>query len=189
MATTSSGPAGPRMHTDRLELIATTLEHLRLELATPEELGRALGAVIPKNWPPGEYDRAAMEFFSARIREHGPSAVGWYGWYAIREAEAETPRTLVASGGYFGPPGPEGVVEIGYSVLPEWRGRGYATEIVRALTHRALEDSSVKLLVAHAGATNMVSHGVLERCGFKTTGRDSEYGLVRFERGREAPAP
>ena len=41
---------------------------------------------------------------------------------------------LVAAGGYFGPPA-GGSVEIGYSVIPEARERGYATELVEALVH------------------------------------------------------
>ena len=36
----------------------------------------------------------------------------------------------MAGAGYMGPPMEE-LVEIGYSVVPEARGRGFATEIVR----------------------------------------------------------
>ena len=74
-----------------------------------------------------------MEFFLSCFESGGKSAKGWYGCYAINIDAISKERSLVGSGGYFGPPGREGVVEIGYSVLPEWQRRGYATEIVNSL--------------------------------------------------------
>jgi hypothetical protein len=49
----------------RLTLIASTLVHLRTELESPEQLASLLNAVVSPEWPTGEYDRDAMEFFRA----------------------------------------------------------------------------------------------------------------------------
>ena len=68
----------------------------------------------------------------------------WYVWYAIQAATAGTPATLIACGGYFGPPSPDGTVEIGYSVVPGGVHHGYATEVVQALTKRAFDDTTVR---------------------------------------------
>jgi len=167
--------------TERLDLVAATLAHVEAELAAPERLADLLAAQVPPSWPPGEYDRNAMEFFRGRLREGGPAVDGWYGWYAIRRAAPGTPAALVGAGGFLGPPSDEGVVELGYSVAPEHRGRGYATEMARALVRRALETAGVRRLVAHTTRRNPASVAVLERCGFRAAAEDAETGNVRFE--------
>ena len=93
---------------------------------------------------------------------------------------------MVGAGGYFGPPGDDGCVEIGYSVLPEWQRRGYASEIVDALVTRAFSVPDVTLVVAHTTPGNVGSVGVLARCGFSQTGPGAEPGSIRFERARPA---
>lgn len=65
--------------TTRLTLVAATPELLCAELAGTDRIGAALEAGVPADWPPGEYDRAAIEFFLTRLTEGGPDAVGWYG--------------------------------------------------------------------------------------------------------------
>jgi RimJ/RimL family protein N-acetyltransferase len=137
---------------------------------------------VSREWPSGEYDRDAMEFFRARLEEGGDAAVGWYGWYAVRNEDADGPRALVGAGGYFGPPDEEGRVEIGYSVLPAWQRRGYAGEIVDALRARAFGVPGVTLVVAHTTKENAGSVAVLARCGFAHAGPGAEPGTLRFER-------
>ncbi|MCC6558779.1 MAG: GNAT family N-acetyltransferase [Polyangiaceae bacterium] len=172
------------IRTARLDLIVTTVEHLRAELDAPELLGGLLGAEVPAGWPPGLYDRDAMSFFLAQATERGEEAVGWYGWYAVRRAAGGEGALLVASGGYFGPPSADGTVEIGYSVVPEARGQGYATEVAGALTERALAWSGVERVVAEAHESNAGSVKVLSRCGFQRVGPGREAGHWRFERRR-----
>jgi ribosomal-protein-alanine N-acetyltransferase len=169
------------MRTTRLELIPTTIEHLEAELHEPQRLAHLLGAVIPLGWPPGQYDRDAMQFFHAMLTERGAAAVGWYGWYAIRRAANDHPATLVASGGYFGPPSADGVVEIGYSVVPDHRRQGYATELVQALTARALDLPKVMRVVAEVHEDNVASVTVLSRCGFRRIGAGRDPGHFRYE--------
>lgn len=176
------------IHTARLLLVATTVDHLRIELDHPEKLGAMLGARVPKSWPPGLYDRDAMQFFLAKGIEGGEDAVGWYGWYAIQRRDAENESRLVGSGGYLGPPTPEGDIEIGYSVADEERCRGYATEMVKALVARALESTAVKRVFAEAHETNSTSLKVLERSGFAQIGPGREEGYLRLLfQGEKAP--
>ena len=173
-----------KLETPRLELIATTLEHLRVELETPERLGEALQAVVPPSWPPGLYDRDAMRYFHGRLLELGDAGEGWYGWYAIRRAEVGQSRFLVGAVGFMGPPAADGSVEIGYSIAPEARGQGYATEIVGALVDRAFQTASVRRVLAETHETNAPSIRALERHGFVRIGPGREAGHVRFERQR-----
>lgn len=55
----------------------------------------------------------------------------------------------------------------GYSVIPEARGCGYATEIVAALVDRAFADPGVQVVIAHAAESDEPSTRVLLRCGFR----------------------
>lgn len=155
------------------------------DLSSPEALARALGVSVPAGWPPGEYDRAAMEFFRARLSE-SPEAAGWYGWYAVLRPDGPPAAVLVGSGGYFGPPGGDGVVEIGYSVVPEYQAQGLATELVRGLLERAFSAPAVSRVIAHTTPANLGSVKVLERCGFEPAGPGAEAGTVRYLATRPA---
>ena len=184
--------SGPHpLRTPRLDLVATTVEHLDAELDAPETLGARLAVgrsfvaasapIVPSSWPPGVYDRGAMRYFRERLIEGGASAAGWYGWYVITRAE---PATLIAAAGYFGPP-VEGTVEIGYSVVPEHRSKGYAGELARALTEHALAMPDVTRVVAETHEQNVASRKVLERAGFRLVGAGRAPGDQRYERRRE----
>ncbi|MGV8959525.1 MAG: GNAT family N-acetyltransferase [Stenotrophomonas sp.] len=173
-----------KLHAGNLTLVASTLEHIVMELETPERLGELLGADVSPEWPFGEYDRDAMEFFRNCFEKGGREVEGWYSWYAIREADESSPRTLIGAGGYFGPPDGGGTVEIGYSVLPQWQRRGYASQMTGALVKNAFAQASVKRVIAHTKEENPASIAVLIRCGFLLSGPGHEPGTIRFERTR-----
>lgn len=163
----------------RLDLFPARIEHLEAELRSPESLGKLLGVEVPEGWPPGEYDREAVAFFRDRLREAAPGEEDWFAWYAVlREVSGER-GILVAGAGYLGPPS-KGAVELGYSVLPAYQGRGFATEIVQALALRAFSDPRVRALNAHTSASNLASRRVLERCGFYLVGPEVEGGSLRY---------
>jgi RimJ/RimL family protein N-acetyltransferase len=134
---------------------------------------------VSNNWPSGEYDTDAMAFFLSCFESGGELAQGWYGWYAINIDPVSRERSLVGSGGYFGPPDDNGVVEIGYSVLPEWQGRGYATEIVNALVTHASSFDNTKTIIAHTSPENDASKRVLISSGFREVGVSEDN--LRFE--------
>ncbi len=175
------------MRTARLTLVAASPELLAADIAGDGSLGGLLAAVVPASWPPGLWDLDAMRFFLERLRTGGEAAAGWYGWYALAHAAQDADATLVGSGGYFGPPGPGGEVEIGYSVLPEHCGRGFATEMVGALVARAFATPGVTCVRAEADDDNVASHVVLERNGFRRAGAGSEPGRLGFRREPAVP--
>ena len=169
------------LQSDRLTLVASTAGHVRTELEAPKRLAVLLEAAVSPGWPSGEYDRDAMEFFLSRFEEGGESAEGWYGWYAVGSGRDFKKRTLVGAGGYFGPPAADGIVEVGYSVLPEWQRRGYASEIVGLLAKHAFTFPEIIRIIAHTAADNFGSIKVLERCGFLLVGSGVEAGTLRYE--------
>jgi ribosomal-protein-alanine N-acetyltransferase len=113
------------------------------------------------------------------LAEH-PEAAGWYGWYAVLRERGGQKRTLIGAGGFIGPPGMDGVVEIGYSVHPRFEGRGLATEIVCALVAHAFKAGGVTRMIAHTTEGNIGSMKVLERAGFRRSGGGGEGGSVEF---------
>ncbi len=125
-----------------------------------------------------------MEFFKARLEQGGPETEGWYGWYAIRQDGERAGRTLIGSGGYLGPPDDEGTVEIGFSVLPEWRRCGYASEIVSALIVNAFSHAQVQRIMAHTAVDNRASIGVLVRNQFRNATSVTQSSLLEFIRRR-----
>ena len=83
--------------------------------------------------------------------------------------------------GFHGPPPHDGpqVVEIGYGVVPAWRGRGLATAACRMITEQAWA-SGADQVVADVEPANLASRKVLLRNGF------SDDGLGRFMIDRPA---
>ncbi|HEY4120633.1 MAG TPA: GNAT family N-acetyltransferase, partial [Byssovorax sp.] len=76
----------------------------------------------------------------------------------------------------------EGKVEIGYSVLPEFQRRGFATEMVAALTDWALAEPRVRAVFADVDPENTPSVRLLTKLGYVQVGEGDEPGYVRVER-------
>ena len=164
---------------ERLELVAASLAHLEAELDHPQRLAGLLGARLPADWPPGDYDRPALAYFHERLAADGAQSTGWYLWYARTRGGAGRRGDLVGGAGFFGPP-VERRVEIGYSLVAEARGLGYAVEMVNALSDWAYSGGRVDRIVAHAAETNAASARVLRRCGFAPVGAGGEAGTLRY---------
>jgi len=59
---------------------------------------------------------------------------------------------------------------IGYSMMPAWRGRGYATRAARLVARWAFGQAGLARLVAGTKPDNIGSQRVLERAGFRREG-------------------
>lgn len=176
------------IRTRRLDLVPATVRLLSAELESIDSLGILLGADVPEGWPPGQYDREAITFFRDRVNED-PDAAGWYCWYALLRTDEKRGRTLVGAGGYFGPPNPDGLLEIGYSIVAAYEGRGYAAELVRALVEHGFSDSRVQRVIAHTMKDNPGSIRVLEHAGFTSIGPTADPCLLEYSINRPAAWP
>jgi len=153
---------------------------LEAELRSPADIGELLHVAVPDDWPPGEYDRGAIQFILTQLNSNWPAMDGWSSWYGILEgAPAERP-SVVGVAGYFGPPDEHGGVEIGYSIASRWRKMGFATEMVRGLLWRAAESADVTSVQAHCVPGNHASIAVLIKSGFEEAPPD-EPGQFRYE--------
>lgn len=82
--------------------------------------------------------------------------------------DSDSAETLIGMGGIGG--GEAGVPELGYWIGAPFRGRGYATEVARAVVDHAFEDLGVERVAAACRVTNAASRSVLEKCGFQWAG-------------------
>jgi len=165
--------------TERLELVPATVELTRAALEGDRALGAGLRAFVPASWPPEFLDPPSLEFTLDRLAE-GPEQSGWWLYFVVL-ADGVTRRTLVGSAGYRGPPSPDGTVEVGYGIVPEYQRQGYASETVRGLLAHAFAVPSVRRAIAETLPELTPSIGVLRKCGFRLVGDGSEPGVVRFE--------
>lgn len=130
--------------------------------------------VVAASVPPIAPDREEVELRCARTGT----------WWLAGE-RADLVITDAAGGAFGGNIGlfyqdpKAGQAMIGYSVLPEWRGRGYATRAVRLLARWAFDQAGIVRLIAGTNPSNLASQRVLERAGFRREGyqRDRLPGL------------
>ena len=73
---------------------------------------------------------------------------------------------VVGDIGFHGPPSPEREVEIGYTVVPAWRGRGVASRACALILQQAWRDGA-DTVVAETDDGNVASQAVLLRNGFE----------------------
>jgi ribosomal-protein-alanine N-acetyltransferase len=165
--------------TPRMRLISGTRDLAEAELSERGRLAALLNATVPGAWPP-ETLRDALPLFLSSCRRSGLFGPWTLGWYGILETTGSATSTLCGSVGFKGPPGPQGVVEIGYAVLPDYQRRGLGTEMVVGLSQWALGQSGVKEVHAEVSAENRSSVRVLEKSGFIASGSGQESGSLMF---------
>jgi RimJ/RimL family protein N-acetyltransferase len=171
-------PARRTIRSERLELIAATKDLLEVDRDL-RMLASALQAEVPDNWPMPLYDDGARQFFLGIVTEH-PEAVGWTAWYILLP-NASGRATLIGSIGACGMPDSQGKIIVGYSLLDQFHGRGYATEALRGFIDWAKQDDRLRKVVADTFPNLPASIRVLEKNGFVRCGNGDEEGSLRFE--------
>lgn len=159
----------------RLSLLTATPELIEKDIEGRDVLSAALDVNVPKSWPPDLYGPRAMQFALAQLGDSDES--GWSFWYLLTQDE---PSKLIGIGGFKGRPDESGSVEIGYSILSEFQGKGFATEAVARLVGWAFSHHNVNEVCAETFPHFVQSIGVLQKNGFELTGAGSETGVVRY---------
>ncbi|MFJ6850950.1 GNAT family N-acetyltransferase [Streptomyces sp. NPDC091271] len=97
-----------------------------------------------------------------------PSAAPWI----TRAAVAEPDGVVVGDAGFHGPPDADGMVEVGFTVVPGYRHQGYARAMLRALLVRAAAEPEVRTVRARVGADNKASLATIAGFGFTRVGEE-----------------
>jgi ribosomal-protein-alanine N-acetyltransferase len=119
-----------------------------------------IGADLDAAWPLPDI-LELMPIFALRSVAEAP-----FGVWVMIEAEG---NTVVGDIGFIRPPDAAGEIEVGYSVVPSRRRRGYATEALRALVAWAFDQPTVTAIVAGTDPENAPSQRVLRSAGFNVT--------------------
>lgn len=98
------------------------------------------------------------------------SILYWGPWLAILKAD----NKIIGDLGFKGAPDNKGAVEIGYGLLEEYRGKGYATEAVAALIGWAWKQEDIHKIKAETLVDNRESIRVLEKIGMKKVAESEE---------------
>jgi ribosomal-protein-alanine N-acetyltransferase len=160
----------------RMTLVAATVDLVAADLAGREEFAEAIGADVPDEWPPELFDSPSMRVTLEQLRD--PAEHGWSLWYLL--SKKHDPPKVLGVCGFKGKPDRAGSVEIGYSVLRQFRIQGYATEAVARLVLWAFSHQNVVEVTAETLPHLRQSIRVMEKNGFVFRGPGSEYGVVRY---------
>ncbi len=180
-----------------------TLQTDRLLLRPPQsgdldELAR-LGAdpdVMRYIGPGTTHDRVVAGEWLDRMLEEGhvgvPGPPGLPGWLVVivkpKEVWAGLAALKILAGQHAAAIGIEPAVELGYRLLPECWGHGYATEAAGALLGYGFVELGIPLITAIADVRNVASNHVLVKIGlecrkcYRLDGREINfYSLTRDE--------
>jgi ribosomal-protein-alanine N-acetyltransferase len=161
------------IRSERLELVWLTADAMEALLGGRHD---ELPYSVPPDWPDAHDGR----FLRLRLRQlrADPSRADW----GVAAMVLRDGRELIGHIGFHGPPGANArrvadAVEVGYTVFPEHRRRGYATEAVQAMLGYARE-RGVHRFLASVAPENEPSLRLVRRLGFVEVGRhwDEEDG-------------
>ncbi|AEV87074.1 yoaA-like N-acetyltransferase [Actinoplanes sp. SE50] len=161
---------------------ANTIESARLRLRelSAAEAAEVVGGRAPagQSWAPGYPLDGTLAAGGAFLRAaaaglHRPG----FGMYQIIERES---GQVVGDIGFHGAPDTDGAAEIGYGIVPAFRGRGLVSESLRSLAQWAFTQPDVRELQAGTEPDHTPSQRVLTRAGFTYTGvQDGEHRYLR----------
>ena len=160
------------LYTERLRLVALTPDLAQTALEDRVKLGQMLGTRVPQTWPGADFARM-LPRLAQGVELASPETE------PTRLIIHTTDRVLIGETGFHGPPDGSGTVEVGYSIVPDYRGRGFAFEATRALIDRVFERPGVRRVIATCLDDNHASIRVLEKLGMRRTGSAGE--TLRFE--------
>jgi ribosomal-protein-alanine N-acetyltransferase len=167
------------IRTPRLELLSMPPPFIEALLEDRyEEAAQLLGIALPHGPP----DRQVKRFLVRRLEQirRDPAVQRWLARVIVLRTRD---RSMIGNVGFHGEPGVnaknrEDALEIGYGILPEYRGRGYATEAVRALIEWA-RGEGFHHFIASVAPDNSPSLAIVQKLGFVRTGErwDEEDGI------------
>ena len=152
------------LRTARLRLEPMTADTARAILAGDLSVLAAAGMAAAEQWPHED----TADGLAMAIESGFPP-----GWLIRADG------VVIGDCGIHGPVDAAGCVEIGYGLAGPYRGRGYGTEAVAAITEWLLGLPDVREIRARTLIGNAPSRRVLEKAGFQLAGVDEQEAVYR----------
>jgi ribosomal-protein-alanine N-acetyltransferase len=169
------------IETKNLRLISHAPKDILALIESAEAYARSFG------WPPANGLRdfyvstGVSPQWLAQLQAAAVANPWMHGFGVVHVASAK----VIGAAGFKGPPSPDGAVEIAYGIVPDFQGKGYATEVAAGLVEFAQRSGHVRIACAHTLAQKNASTRVLAKCGFELVAElnDPEDGPVwRWEK-------
>jgi len=167
------------IYSPRLELIALSQAFLNASIRGDlETASRSIGLDIPTEWLEAKW---LMEMRLGKMREN-PVLEAWL----LRAVGLRETKTMIGFIGFHTLPGADylnsyapGSVEFGYTIFPNYRGKGYASEAAKALMDWATREYGVTRFVVSISPVNEPSLHIAQKFGFRKVGSftDPEDGV------------
>jgi len=142
------------------ELTFLTTERLYLRTLTDDDI--AIVRTLRKEW--FNSDEEALNWIRwTNDKTNKTTPHMFFVWLA-------TTNQLIGSVHFFAKPDLDYEVELGYIITKEYRGKGYATEAVKALIEFAFEQAGQEYLSALIESNHPASRRILEKLGFSYYG-------------------
>ena len=171
----------PDLRAGKLRMVAITPEMLHAEQAGDlAQLGRLLRARVTREWPPQEWEPHVYAFILKQYEDH-PETMGWHRYVVLSDSLGWR-RVLVGAVGAH--PKQDGEAEMGYSTLPQFQRRGFATQCAQTLVAYLLDRDGITAVSACTYPRLPESIKVMERCGLTYLGEGDEPGTIRYRRVR-----
>jgi RimJ/RimL family protein N-acetyltransferase len=167
----------PPINTARLTLLPLTIEVVQAALEERAALERMLSIGIPGGWPGPDF-KEVLPLIAEMLRAD-PSYSEW-----VRMITHRSDRRAIGSIGFKELPDySAGTVEIGYDIVPDYWGSGYATEAANALIDWAFSQPGVRRVVAECLSDNVASARVLEKVGMRPL--PAEGDMLKWELAKD----
>jgi RimJ/RimL family protein N-acetyltransferase len=159
------------INTQRLSLVPLTLTNLETALTSLNQLSDDLALPLVSDLMQGNTE-AAVKRKLKKMRAVPGDLHPWYTYWLIVIIADNIGAGVV---GFKGEPDAIGSVEIGYGLSTAYRGRGYMTEAVAALTDWGFSHREcLRVTATHVLIDNYPSQRVLTKAGFKRLMADNE---------------
>jgi RimJ/RimL family protein N-acetyltransferase len=163
---------------ERIALLALDRELAALQASSRTAFFNAIAVTHEAIWPPAPFEPGAFAWAEQNLA-HDPEGQGWYGWALLANEGERAPPRLVGIAALIGRPDEDGDVELAFGLLPEFRGRGYGSETIRALAIWAFANGA-KRVIAHLDAEDANAASTLAKNGFADTGEPPYPGVARW---------
>ena len=161
------------IETERLKIVALDLNNLYHYIHDYSEVQKNLGVKVTM-----ERQDPEMAYTFNQLYYYATCHPDQYYWYTSWEMILKSEQVIIGGLCFKGPPNEFGEVEIGYGVEPDFQYQHFATEGVCALVKWAIQEQTVKKIIAFVEPDNGASQHVLLNAGFVLS-EDTYEGILQ----------